>query len=143
MLSITCKAAIKAVIYLGSKFGLAQRAGIKEIAAYTGENENTMGKLLQKLVRAGVINSAKGPTGGFFITEAQLEQPILHIIQETDGAGVFNNCILGLSQCSDVRPCPLHNQYAPVRRELLAMCRNMTIRRLCEDVSQGQAYLLS
>lgn len=143
MLSITCKAAIKAAIYLGSKYESGNRAGIKEIAAYTGENENTVGKLLQKLVRAGIINSAKGPTGGFFITEAQLEQPVLRIIQEIDGPEMFSGCILGLSQCSDVRPCPLHNQYAPVRRELQSMCRNLNIRKLCEDVSQGQAYLLS
>lgn len=143
MLSITCKAAIKAVIYLGSKYESGQRAGIKEIAAYTGENENTMGKLLQKLVRAGIINSAKGPTGGFYITGAQLSQPVLRIIEEIDGAGVFSNCILGLSQCSDVRPCPLHAQYAPVRSALQTMCRNLNIRGLCEDVAQGQAYLLS
>ncbi|HNK42482.1 MAG TPA: Rrf2 family transcriptional regulator, partial [Flavobacteriales bacterium] len=64
MLSLTCKASIKAVVFLGSKLASGERSSLKEVAAYTGENEHTVGKLLQRLVKSGIIQSAKGPRGG-------------------------------------------------------------------------------
>ena len=68
MLSLTCKTAIKAVIYLASKFESGEKAGIREIADFINASEHTVGKMLQTLVKEKVINSAKGPAGGFYIT---------------------------------------------------------------------------
>ena len=44
------------------------RAGIKEIAEQISANVHTTGKILQVLVKEGVITSAKGPNGGFYIS---------------------------------------------------------------------------
>ena len=44
MLSLTCKTAIKAVIYLASKFESEEKSGIKEIAEYINASEHTVGK---------------------------------------------------------------------------------------------------
>ena len=71
MLSLTCKTAIKAVIYLASKFDTGEKSGIKEIAEFIDASEHTVGKMLQTLVKDGVINSAKGPSGGFYINGKQ------------------------------------------------------------------------
>ena len=92
MLSLTCKTAIKAVIYLASKFDLGQKASIKEIAEYIDASEHTVGKLLQILVKENVINSSKGPTGGFHINSIQRVQPIINIVFAIDGREVFNQC---------------------------------------------------
>ena len=51
MLSLTCKTAIKAVIYLASKFESGERTGIKEIAEFIEASEHTVGKMLQILVK--------------------------------------------------------------------------------------------
>ena len=67
MLSLTCKAAIKAVVYLGLRVESGDKSSIKEIADFIDENEHTVGKLLQTLVKKDIINSAKGPTGGFYL----------------------------------------------------------------------------
>ncbi|MCC6187218.1 MAG: Rrf2 family transcriptional regulator, partial [Chitinophagaceae bacterium] len=61
MLSLTCKTAIKAVIYLASKYDSGEKAGIKEIAEFINASEHTVGKMLQTLVKENTINSAKGP----------------------------------------------------------------------------------
>ena len=100
MLSLTCKTAIKAVIYLASKLESGEKAGIKEIAEFIDASEHTVGKMLQTLVKDEVINSAKGPTGGFFITVKQKNQPIINIIDAIDGKEVFDKCELRLSKCS-------------------------------------------
>jgi Predicted transcriptional regulator len=141
MLSLTCKTAIKAVIYLASKFGSGEKAGIKEIAEFIDASEHTVGKMLQTLVKAGVINSLKGPTGGFYITAAQKDQPIINIVEAIDGENVFNQCGLGLSKCSATHPCPIHDDYKIVRDLFENMCKQKNVSDLCEPVNNGLAYL--
>src|SRR3569832_834658 len=134
MLSVGCKAAIKAVIYLGSKTESGGRAGIREVAEFIDENEHTVGKLLQKLAKEELINSAKGPNGGFYISGKQKNQPIIKIIEVIDGKDVFYECGLGLSKCSESKPCPIHDDFKVVRELFKKICSEKSIRDLYEDI---------
>jgi Rrf2 family protein len=141
MLSLTCKTAIKAVIYLASKYEQKVNAGIKEIAEYIDGNEHTVGKLLQTLVREGVINSVKGPSGGFYISREQLKQPIITIVDAIDGRQVFKECGLGLSRCSATHPCPIHDEYKISRDHIEKLFSQKKIIDLCDPVNKGFAHL--
>jgi Rrf2 family protein len=143
MLSLTCKIAIKAVIYLASKFESREKASIKAIAEFIDASEHTVGKMLQTLVKEKVINSAKGPTGGFFITAKQKSQPIINIVEAIDGKNVFNQCGLGLSKCSSTHPCPIHDDYKAVRDLFEKICKERKISDLCKPVNNGLAYLFA
>lgn len=142
MLSLTCKTGIKAVIYLASKSDSGKKAGIMEIAEFINASEHTVGKLLQTLVKAAIINSVKGPNGGFYLTEKQLNQPIMRVIVAIDGKEVFDECGLGLSKCSATHPCPIHEDYKIIRDQFLDMCSKKRISDLCEPVNEGLAYLI-
>jgi Rrf2 family protein len=142
MLSFTCKTAIKAVIYLSSKHRSGENAGIKEIAECIDASEHTVGKLLQVLVRQGVIRSVKGPAGGFNISDAQMKQPIMHIVEAIDGKQVFKGCGLGLSRCSAAHPCPIHDEYGKARGIIAELFNDKRIEDLCGSVSNGIAYLI-
>ncbi|HMU25226.1 MAG TPA: Rrf2 family transcriptional regulator, partial [Ferruginibacter sp.] len=115
MLSLSCKAAIKAVIFLGLKFETGERFSIKDVASHINENEHTIGKILQKLVKQHIIYSVKGPNGGFYISQKQIQQPIINIVEAIDGREIFKQCGLGLAKCSESHPCPFHNDFKPVR----------------------------
>lgn len=141
MLSLTCKTAIKAVVYLASKFQSGEKAGIREISEFIDASEHTVGKMLQVLVKERVINSVKGPHGGFYITGKQISQPIISIVEAIDGKDVFRQCGLGFSKCSSAHPCPLHDDYKEVRDRFEKMCREKRINDLCEPVNSGLAYL--
>ncbi len=142
MLSLSCKAAIKAVIYLGSQYDSGAKSGIKDVAEFINENEHTVGKILQKLVKENIINSAKGPNGGFYITKAQKHIRIIEIVESIDGEEVFRQCGLGLSKCSESRPCPFHNDFKPVRELFKKMCQEKKIYDLCKNVNSGLTYLI-
>lgn len=141
MLSLTCKTGIKAVVYLASKFEAGEKAGIKEIADFINASEHTVGKLLQTLVKEMVICSSKGPKGGFYLTERQLQQPIINIVYAIDGRELFDLCGLGLVKCSAVHPCPLHNEYKVVRDLFKKICQEKKVNDLLETVNDGAAYL--
>ena len=141
MLSQTCKTAVKAVLFLALKLENGEKAGIKEIADYLNASEHTVGKMLQTLVRRGVINSLKGPSGGFYISKLQQEQPIINIVEAIDGENVFGGCGLGLSRCSTTHPCPIHNEYKEARDVMNKIFRNKSVADLCAPVHTGLAYL--
>ena len=142
MLSLTCKTAVKAVIYLASKFESVEKAGIKEIAGYIDASEHTVGKMLQTLVKNKRINSSKGPSGGFYISREQLKQPIINIIEAIDGKLVFKECGLGLSRCSATHPCPIHHEYKKGRDLIENLFRSKRVIDVCEPVNSGIAYLI-
>ena len=141
MLSVSCKASIKAVIYLGSQRHSADRADVKTIASSIHENEHTVGKILQHLVKAKIINSVKGPHGGFFISEEQMQFPLISVVKAIDGEGIFIQCGLGFSHCSDSRPCPFHKHYKKLREYFKEMSESNTIESFCKDLTAGNAFL--
>ncbi|MBS1750570.1 MAG: Rrf2 family transcriptional regulator [Bacteroidetes bacterium] len=142
MLSHTCKIAIKAVIYLSGKYETGENAGIKEIAEQINASEHTVGKTLQLLVKQKVINSLKGPSGGFYLNESQQNQPISNIVETIEGKGTFKECGLGLSKCSESHPCPIHNEYKVARDLIEKIFREKKIKELCDPVTNGLAFLM-
>ncbi|MCC6287397.1 MAG: Rrf2 family transcriptional regulator [Chitinophagaceae bacterium] len=142
MLSLTCKTAIKAVIYLATKSKTGKKSGIIEISDFINASEHTVGKILQTLVKENIINSAKGPTGGFYISAKQKNQAMIKIINAIDGQKAFDECGLGLSKCSATHPCPIHTDYQVIKNQFKTMCQQKKIDDLCNTVSQGLAYLM-
>ena len=142
MLSLTCKTAIKAVIYLSGKSTGGEKVSIKEVAEKINASEHTIGKTLQLLVRHGVINSLKGPTGGFYLNDEQQDQPIYNIVETIEGGEIFKECGLGLSKCSATHPCPIHHEYKVARELIERIFREKKIKDLCDPVTNGLAYLV-
>lgn len=141
MLSLTCKTAIKAVIYLASKDDPGQKSSIVEISQHIDASEHTVGKLLQQLVKDEIIVSNKGPNGGFFITPKQRKQPLINIVESIDGKDIFKQCGLGLSRCSTTHQCLIHNQWKVVRDQFEKICKENRIIDLCEPLNTGLTHL--
>lgn len=142
MLSHTCKTAIKAVIYIATQSKTKQKSGFKEIALHINASEHTVGKILQTLVRQGIINSLKGPSGGFFLDECQEQRPIIEIVTAIDGNEIFKGCGLGLSKCSATHPCPIHNEYKVARDLVEQLFQRNKIGDLCTPIAEGVAHLV-
>lgn len=142
MFSTTTKTAIKAVIFISSRCSECQKVSVKETAEKIDASEHTVGKALQKLVKYGIVNSLKGPMGGFSITDSQREIPIYDIVVAIEGEEVFDQCGLGLSKCSAEHPCPIHNEYKEVRARIKEIYKQKKIKDLCDPVTHGLAYLV-
>lgn len=63
--SKTCEYALRAVFFIAQKSEHGRKVGIREIAASIDSPEPFIAKILQDLSKRGLIQSAKGPTGGF------------------------------------------------------------------------------
>lgn len=141
MLSTSCKYALRAAVYLMAQSVKMRRAGLKEVADEIEANEHTTGKILQLLVREGIISSAKGPTGGFFIAQDAAPIYLIDIVSVVDGVGLFFECGLGLKECSETHPCPIHYSYKEAREMLYAEFSTITIQQLAQNIEKGMAFL--
>ena len=54
-----------------------------------------------------------------------------------DGEGIFSRCGLGLRECSNSNPCPVHQDYKSVRENLFAMAQKFSLYDLAQKTEQG------
>lgn len=135
--SKTCEYAIRAVLYIAHKTTIGNKVGIKDIAAGIDSPELYLAKILQELSRKGLISSVKGPNGGFYISDLSLSRPLSDIVEAVDGNGLFVGCALGLKQCSEVNPCPLHHQFKAIRDQIQDVLKTSTIGNFNEELVSG------
>ncbi|MCJ8163300.1 Rrf2 family transcriptional regulator [Pontibacter sp. E15-1] len=141
MLSKTTEYALRAIVYIALNNGQGQRIGVKEIAKDLELPTHFMGKILQDLVRKGMIASAKGPGGGFYLHRPGSEISILEVIRTIDGLEDFKKCGMGMKQCSDKHPCPLHNDIKAYRDHLLRVFSTKTIQDLVGSIQSGNYFI--
>lgn len=135
--SKTCEYAIRAVFYIAHTTAKGTKVGIKDIATGIDSPELYLGKILQDLSRKGLISSAKGPNGGFFLTSNMLDLPLIEVVKAVDGDNLFVGCGLGLKQCSELNPCPLHYQFKEIRDKLTIMLNSTTIGKFNKELMEG------
>ena len=141
MFSKTCEYAIRALIYTAQKSKDGSRIGIKDIAAGIDSPEYFIAKILQDLGRKGFIKSAKGPNGGFYMDQENLNQSIADIVRELDGDKLFTGCGLGLKECSEQHPCPIHNEFKSIRKDISDMLERSKLKMFVENLDLKLTFL--
>jgi len=127
MFSKSCEYGIRALTVIGKAQLQNKKIGIKEICKIAKTPESFTAKILQNLVKRNIINSQKGPSGGFYISRDMGDITLMEIVTAIDGDEMFNKCGLGLNKCDANNPCPLHNQYEGVRNNLVKMCKSSSL----------------
>ncbi|WP_312763711.1 Rrf2 family transcriptional regulator [Epilithonimonas sp.] len=141
MFSKTCEYAIRALIFIAQKSKDGSRVGIKDISAGIDSPEYFIAKILQDLSRKGFVQSAKGPNGGFYMDDANLEQSVADIVREIDGDKLFSGCGLGLKECSEDHPCPIHKDFKHIRQEIKTMLEESRIQLFVENLDLKLTFL--
>jgi Rrf2 family protein len=133
--------AIRALVYLAVNSSPKQYFGAKKIAEDLGFPEHYLGKVLQQLAKKNIISSVKGPNGGFCVDSDAMEITLLKIIESIAGLAFFNTCGLGLHECNDEKPCPIHKDYQIFRGDFYKMLSEKTIKDMKEDIDNGIAFM--
>jgi len=139
--SKTCEYALRAVFYIAHQTEKSGRVGIKEVAVGIGSPEKFLAKILQDLAKKGIVRSAKGPTGGFYMDEAERNKYLSDVVEAIDGDSIFVSCALGMTYCSEDNPCPLHHDFVVVRNKITYMLKNTTIGDFNQDLHLGLTTL--
>ncbi|HNW59883.1 MAG TPA: Rrf2 family transcriptional regulator [bacterium] len=135
ILSRSCDHAIRAALYVALHQDRAY-VPIREIAAELGISFHFLTKILQILTQAGIMASFKGPNGGVALARPAEEISLKEIVRAIDGDRLFSGCMIGLDQCDDAHPCPLHDQWSKLRGELEQLFNTTTVSGLTERIQR-------
>jgi Rrf2 family protein len=141
MFSKTCEYAIRAMLFIAQKSREGQKVGIRAIAKNIASPEHFIAKILQDLSRKGLLQSAKGPNGGFYLEDKDFKRSIAEIVVAVDGDRIFTGCGLGLRECSAAKPCPIHHEFKKIREQLTKTLSRASIDSFAAILDSSEAFL--
>lgn len=134
--------ALRGLVYVQLQQIKGLKPGILEIAKEIDAPVFYTGKILQRLVKMGFLQSTKGKGGGFYFDLTKADLPLKSVIQAIEGEKAYSGCGFGLKSCSDDQHCSLHDQYAPIRESINKLVSQNTVQSLARDFNGGDTILL-
>lgn len=142
MFSKTAEYALRATIFIAKKGTVENKLSIGEISAAIDSPQSFTAKILQLLTRENkVVSSTRGPNGGFYMSEKSKQLPVLAVLQAVKEDYVLRKCVLGLKQCSEINPCPLHSEYKIIRNNLVNLFEQKSIQHLADETSKENIFI--
>lgn len=139
MFSKACEYALKIMIYLRSKGDGSNLAGLKDISSAIDSPSAYTAKILQQLVKAKLLESLRGPSGGFKVVERPVT--LLEVVIAIDGQKLVNSCVLGLKECSGEHPCPAHDKFVAIRDHLYGVLSTTYLTDMSGGIISGNRFL--
>ena len=133
--------ALRALIYIKLQNYKNRRPGTAEVSREIEAPPFFTAKILQRLVRTGFLESMKGKNGGFYFDQSKPDLPLKNLISSTEGDRSFAGCGIGLKNCNESNPCPLHERYAPIRNAINELVSGETVQSLAEKVYKKEINL--
>jgi len=91
--------ALHAVVFLAANSD--QPESTRAIATSLGVSEAHLSKVLQRLTRAGLVRSTRGPRGGFTLASPSDEMTLLQVYEAVEGTLNQSQCLLGKPICGE------------------------------------------
>jgi Rrf2 family protein len=108
------------------------RLSLPELAQATEAPESFLSKVLQSLVRAGLISSRRGQAGGFRITPRGRETTMREVIEAVDGPICLNVCLVHGRSCARKTHCPAHPVWARAQQALFDVLSGITVAQMAD-----------
>jgi Rrf2 family iron-sulfur cluster assembly transcriptional regulator len=142
MFSKATEYALRATIYIAQKSTEEKKLGLIEIAKAIDSPKSFTAKILQLLTKEDrIISSSTGPGGGFYLEPAKRKLPVRAVLEAVGEDDVITKCILGLRECSDLKPCPMHARYKIIKLQLIQLFETKTIQDLADEISKGKLFI--
>ena len=78
-------------------------------------------KILQPLIKEGIVGSQRGVGGGFYLARNPAEITLLDIIKAQDGPVFLNQCLVKEGNCNREFFCPVHGAWRKIREDFMSM----------------------
>ena len=134
------KYAIRALTCMAAHGDRENPVSAADVAAAENIPPFYLAKVLQDLARADLLNSVRGRGGGFLLKRAPEDIKVLDILEAVeDIRRLTTECVLGLDQCNDDVPCPLHDTWKRFRENLLGDLEKLTLQDLVVELAKKRS----
>jgi Rrf2 family protein len=120
--------AVRTVLYLAQERDRV--ASVTEVAQAMFIPKSFLAKILQRLVRNGIVQSIRGVKGGFRLAKKPNEITLLAIMEAIQGLAGINVCAVDSKKCRLSSTCAVHPVWVDIRKEVEARLKKQTIATL-------------
>jgi Rrf2 family protein len=76
-------------------------------------------KILQPLIKVGIVGSQRGVGGGFYLAKLPSEINLFDIVKTQEGPLHLNQCLIKEGNCDREFFCPVHGAWQEIRTEFM------------------------
>jgi len=112
--------AIRAILYM-SRQPAGEIIYKKDICKAQDITPAFLTKILQPLIKDGIVGSQRGVGGGFYLAREAAEITLLDVIKSQEGPVYLNQCLIEEGACEREFFCPVHGAWEEIRREFMGI----------------------
>ncbi len=142
MFSRSAEYAIRAMTYLALQ-PAGKLTGAREISQAEQIPMPFLWKILQNLARRKLVRSFKGVGGGYMLARPACDICIQDVLRASEDHSLTEGCVLGLPECGEEAPCPLHPSWKEIRERLNVVLCQTTFAELARVAGAKAARALS
>jgi Rrf2 family transcriptional regulator, iron-sulfur cluster assembly transcription factor len=110
---------------------------VREISVRQAISPRYIEQIFQKLKKAGIIKSVRGPAGGYYLSRKPEEISVGDIVRAAEGNVHLVHCSNGSralkKECTRTRECVVKDVWAEASLRLMTYLDSVTLRDLCEQ----------
>src|SRR5215467_12845214 len=120
---------------------LAEHAGscsAKDVADAYGIPQEALAKILQRLVKAKLLQSQHGTNGGYTLARDPSTISAFEVIRAIDGPLFITSCITVRGECDQSLRCTIREPLRRVNQSIEDVLKRITILEMNEDAEDGK-----
>ena len=108
---------------------------LADISERQGISLSYLEQLFSKLRKRGLVDSARGPGGGYRLARPASEIPVADVISAVDESVDVRKCG-GLGNCRDESPCLTHELWTDLSKQIFDFLSGISLGALMEQKKQ-------
>ncbi|MFX1289293.1 MAG: RrF2 family transcriptional regulator [Promethearchaeota archaeon] len=110
----------------------SRQSFLKKISQDEDIPESYLAKIFQVFVQRGILESKKGPNGGFFLARELSDISVGKIVECLEGEPNLEKCPFAFNGCDDKEECELYLTWKRTEEERFNTLRKITVRDIYE-----------
>jgi Rrf2 family iron-sulfur cluster assembly transcriptional regulator len=123
--------ALRAMVHLAHGYGSGPES-TKTIATEENISYQLCCKLMQRLNKAGLVQSCMGVNGGFELSCRPAQISVLKIVETIQGPLSMNRCVLGKNVCEKQKGCPVRVKLGELQGNMTDYLSNTSLQDLID-----------
>lgn len=111
----------------------------EELADAADATVDFMHKIMQSLRDRGIVESKRGPSGGFRLARDPGEINLLEVVTALQGPINVNRCVIGLEACDRAVSCPLRPTWLGMQKVLEQGLKSTTLAEIVGATGRAPA----
>ena len=119
--------ALRAIIHLAGEAGRDRACALAEIAERERIPRQFLEKIVQDLIRGGLVRSRRGPHGGYVLARSADQMTFRDVIEAVEGPISLNICVGDHADCFLIGTCGMQRIWLEGQRRVLELFEKTTI----------------